>query len=56
MNAVWDQWLPAGVAPARATVEAKLCEPEMLVELSAVAALQSDSALCRQSVHFGLTC
>ncbi|MFK8329117.1 RidA family protein [Pseudomonas sp. BJa5] len=39
MNAVWDQWLPKGVAPARATVEAKLCEPEILVELSVVAAL-----------------
>ncbi|MGK9065991.1 RidA family protein [Stutzerimonas chloritidismutans] len=39
MNAVWDSWLPEGVAPARATVEAKLCEPEILVELSVVAAL-----------------
>ena len=39
MNAVWDKWLPKGVAPARATVEAKLCEPEILVELSVVAAL-----------------
>ncbi|MBK3844940.1 MAG: RidA family protein [Gammaproteobacteria bacterium] len=39
MNAVWDQWLPEGVAPARATVEAKLCEPEILVELSVVVAL-----------------
>ena len=39
MNAVWDQWLPKGVAPARATVEAKLCEPEILVELSVIAAL-----------------
>lgn len=39
MNRVWDQWLPEGVAPARATVEAKLCEPEILVELSVVAAL-----------------
>jgi len=39
MNAVWDQWLSDGVAPARATVEAKLCEPEILVELSVVAAL-----------------
>ncbi|WNW12742.1 RidA family protein [Pseudomonas sp. DTU_2021_1001937_2_SI_NGA_ILE_001] len=39
MNSVWDQWLPAGVAPARATVEAKLCEPEILVELSVTAAL-----------------
>ncbi|TBV13738.1 RidA family protein [Stutzerimonas kirkiae] len=39
MNAVWDQWLPAGVAPARATLQAKLCEPEILVEFSVVAAL-----------------
>ena len=39
MNAVWDTWLPKGVAPARATVESKLCEPEILVELSVVAAL-----------------
>ena len=39
MNSVWDQWLPAGTAPARATVEAKLCEPEILVEMSVVAAL-----------------
>ena len=39
MNAVWDKWLPKGVAPARATVESKLCEPEILVELSVVAAL-----------------
>ena len=39
MNAVWDKWLPKGVAPARATVQAKLCEPEILVELSVVAAL-----------------
>ena len=39
MNAVWDQWLPAGVAPARATVQAVLCEPEILVELSVVAAV-----------------
>jgi enamine deaminase RidA (YjgF/YER057c/UK114 family) len=39
MNSVWDTWLPKGSAPARATVEAKLCEPEILVELSVVAAL-----------------
>lgn len=43
MNSVWDQWLPQGVAPARATVEAKLCEPEILVELSVVAALPKAS-------------
>lgn len=39
MNAVWDTWLPKGVAPVRATVESKLCEPEILVEMSVVAAL-----------------
>ena len=39
MNSAWDTWLPKGVAPARATVEAKLCEPQILVELSVVAAL-----------------
>lgn len=39
MNSVWDQWLPAGTAPARATVEAKLCEPEILVEMSVIAAV-----------------
>ena len=39
MNSVWDSWLPKNVAPARATVEAKLCEPEILVEMSVVAAL-----------------
>ena len=39
MNSVWDEWLPKGAQPARATVEAKLCEPEILVELSVVAAL-----------------
>ncbi|WP_049620947.1 RidA family protein [Frateuria defendens] len=39
MNKVWDQWLPAGSTPARATVEARLCEPEILVEMSVVAAL-----------------
>ena len=39
MNKVWDQWLPKGAQPARATVEAKLCEPEILVELSVIAAL-----------------
>ena len=39
MNSVWDQWLPNGSAPARATVEARLCEPEIRVEMSVIAAL-----------------
>lgn len=37
MNAVWDRWLPEGVAPARATVEARMCEPGILVEMSVTA-------------------
>ncbi|MNM57100.1 putative aminoacrylate peracid reductase RutC [compost metagenome] len=39
MNRVWDAWLPLGCAPARATVQAKLYEPAVLVEMSIVAAL-----------------
>ena len=39
MNSVWDAWLPAGCAPARACVEAKLYVPEVLVEMTVIAAL-----------------
>ncbi len=39
MNAVWDQWVPAGHTPARATGEAKLAAPEYLVEIIVTAAL-----------------
>lgn len=39
MNRVWDTWLPEGITPARATVEAKMCEPELLIEISIVASL-----------------
>jgi enamine deaminase RidA (YjgF/YER057c/UK114 family) len=38
MNAVWDRWVPAGHAPARACVEARMARPELLVEVSIVAA------------------
>ncbi|HEF5153541.1 endoribonuclease L-PSP [Burkholderia multivorans] len=38
MNQVWDAWVPAGHAPARATVEAKLAAPHLLVEIAVVAA------------------
>ena len=38
MNEVWDAWVPAGKAPARACVEARLARPELLVEVSIVAA------------------
>lgn len=38
MNRVWDAWLPAGEAPARACVEAKLARPHARVEIMVVAA------------------
>jgi len=38
MNAVWDAWIPAGHAPARATVEAKLAAPAYAVEIACIAA------------------
>ena len=38
MNAVWDAWVPAGNAPARATGEAKLAAPEYVVEIIITAA------------------
>ncbi|MEI4234073.1 RidA family protein [Roseovarius sp. D22-M7] len=39
MNAVWDDWVPEGHAPARACGEAKLATPEYKVELIVTAAL-----------------
>lgn len=38
MNAVWDAWVPAGNAPARATVESKLATPDYRVEIKVIAA------------------
>lgn len=39
MNAVWDDWVIEGYSPARACVEASLARPELLVEISVVAAV-----------------
>jgi enamine deaminase RidA (YjgF/YER057c/UK114 family) len=39
MNAVWDAWLPKGAAPARACVEAAMYSPDVLVEMTVIAAL-----------------
>lgn len=39
MNAVWEGWVPAGNAPPRATVEARLARPEWKVEVVVTAAL-----------------
>ena len=38
MNAVWDQWVPQGHTPARATGESKLATPDYKVEIIVVAA------------------
>lgn len=38
MNEIWDAWVPAGAAPARACVEARMARAELLVEISVVAA------------------
>jgi enamine deaminase RidA (YjgF/YER057c/UK114 family) len=38
MNKVWDAWVPAGCAPARACVEALLQGPERKVEIQVTAA------------------
>lgn len=40
MNAVWDAWVIEGYSPARACVEASLARPELLVEISVVAAVR----------------
>ena len=38
MNAVWDNWVPEGTAPARACVQARLANSEMRVEVVVIAA------------------
>ena len=39
MNAKWDAWVPAGAAPARATVQAALAAPDIKVEIGIIAAV-----------------
>ena len=38
MNEVWDAWVPAGHAPARACVTADMARETLLVEISVIAA------------------
>ncbi len=38
MNEAWDNWVPSGHTPPRATVEARLADPAVLVEIVVVAA------------------
>jgi enamine deaminase RidA (YjgF/YER057c/UK114 family) len=40
MNAVWDEWVASGHTPPRATVEAKLANPAVLVEIVIIAAVR----------------
>lgn len=40
MNAIYDAWVPEGYAPTRATSEAKLADPSLLVEIIVTAALK----------------
>jgi len=37
----WDAWVVPGRAPARATVQAKMNDPRMKVEIMVVAAIQN---------------
>ena len=39
MNAVWDFWVVPGQTPARATVQAKMNDPKMKIEIMVVAAI-----------------
>jgi enamine deaminase RidA (YjgF/YER057c/UK114 family) len=38
MNEVWESWVTEGQTPPRATVEAKLANPDCLVEMVVIAA------------------
>lgn len=38
MNEIWDAWVAPGHQPARACVEARMAHPDLLVEMSVVAA------------------
>ena len=43
MNSVWDAWVPAGHAPARACGEAKLADSDLLVEIIVTAIKKGDN-------------
>lgn len=53
MNAVWDQWVPQGHAPARATLEARLARTEKLIEVCVVAAVASGLPLSDNDQRLG---
>ena len=37
MNSAWDEWVPKGRAPCRATVQARLADPDWRIEIVAPA-------------------
>lgn len=39
MNSVWDDWVPPGHTPARATIGAKLINSEYRIEIECIAAI-----------------
>ncbi|MEP7261690.1 MAG: RidA family protein [Usitatibacter sp.] len=39
MNVAWEKWVVAGHTPARATIEAKLANPALKVEIMCIAAV-----------------
>ena len=39
MNETWDAWVVPGQTPARATIQAKLSDPDMKIEIMVVAAI-----------------
>ena len=39
MNEVWEDWLPPGDAPPRATIQANLAKPDWKVEMVVTAAI-----------------
>jgi enamine deaminase RidA (YjgF/YER057c/UK114 family) len=40
LNAAWEAWIPKGQTPARATWQADLAQPDILVEIVVIAALK----------------
>jgi enamine deaminase RidA (YjgF/YER057c/UK114 family) len=40
VNEIWDAWVPAGAAPARACVESRLAGEAFRVEIGAIAAVK----------------
>jgi enamine deaminase RidA (YjgF/YER057c/UK114 family) len=44
LNELWEAWIPAGQAPARATIQAGLAAPDILVEIIVTAAVAQGAA------------